>query len=236
LPKKAKNDQFSRRMNPQHSPIRGMYAITPDETDTGKLLFEVGELLEGGVRLLQYRNKAASKALARVQANALRQLTARFGALLIINDDVALALEMFADGVHLGRDDHTAGAGPADLTEIRLRAGPRQFGPFLIGLSCYNDFDLGQSAAEATADYIAFGSFFSSSTKPGAIRADVSLLHRAKRAFSIPVVAIGGITVENAPQLLAAGADSVAVISSLFEAGDIRARAKLFSSLFSRHV
>ncbi len=211
------------------SRIRGVYAITRDESVTAKLISEVSEALTGGVRLVQYRNKSASKELAREQAFALRELTKSAGAALIVNDDVDLAFAVSADGVHLGRDD---GKTPNDLSELRRHSR----GQFLIGLSCYNKLALAKKAAVAGADYIAFGSFFPSLTKPDAVRADATLIREAKRDFSLPVVAIGGITVENAPQLLAAGADSVAVISSLFDADDIVKRARLFSSLFSENV
>lgn len=211
------------------SRIRGVYAITRDESATAKLISEVSEALMGGVRLVQYRNKSASKELAREQASALRELTKYAGAALIVNDDVDLAFAVSADGVHLGRDD---GKTLNDLSELRRHAP----GQFLIGLSCYNELALAKNASVAGADYIAFGSFFPSRTKPDAIRADATLIREAKRDFSLPVVAIGGITVENAPQLLAAGADSVAVISSLFDADDIVKRARLFSSLFSENV
>ena len=216
-------------------PIRGVYAITNDESDTAKLIFQACEALAGGVRLVQYRNKSASKTLAREQASALRNLTAAAGALLIVNDDIDLAMAISADGVHLGRDDGIDGT-LNDLSSIRRRARQKTSGQFLIGLSCYNDFSRASAACEAGVDYIAFGSFFPSLTKPKAIRADVSLIRDAKQRFRQPVVVIGGITLENAPQLIAAGADSVAVISSLFDTDDIRSRANLLSSLFPEYV
>lgn len=218
-----------------HPPIHGIYAITRDESDTAKLTFQVGEALAGGVRLVQYRNKSASKILAREQAFALRGLTASAGALLIVNDDIDLAIAISSDGVHLGREEGIDDK-LNDLSQIRQRAGQKIPGQFLIGLSCYNDLARASSAAEAGADYIAFGSFFPSRTKPAAIRADVSLIRDAKQRFRLPVVAIGGITLENAPQLIAAGADSVAVISSLFDTDNVRSRAHLLSSLFYEYV
>ena len=218
-----------------HALIRGLYAITVDAPDTAKLIAAVDEALTGGVRLVQYRNKSASKALAREQALALRGITASAGAALIVNDDVDLALAVAADGVHLGRNDGIDGM-QNDLVAIRQRAVRKKSAQLLIGLSCYNEMARARMALAAGADYIAFGSFFPSSTKPSAIRADVSLIRDAKREFSLPVVAIGGITLENAPQLLAAGADSVAVVSSLFNADNIRSQAHLFSSLFPENV
>ena len=221
-----------------HSLIRGIYAITPDEPDTNALVTKVSEALAGGVRLLQYRNKIADKRLARDHASALRKLTTGAGARLIINDDIELALAVFADGVHLGREDIRIDGALVDIHALRHRAwrAAHHKEQVLVGVSCYNELDAARAAALAGADYIAFGSFFLSPTKPGAGRADVSLIQHAKREFLPPVVAIGGITLENAPQLVAAGADAVAVISSLFGAKDIRSRAQLFSTLFPENA
>ena len=220
--------------------IRGVYAITPDEPNTELLSARVSDALAGGVRLIQYRNKAAGKRLAHEQALALRHLTAEVGAQLIINDDIELSLEVSADGVHLGRDDGHSAADDArvDFDSLRRHAARSSTcrRTFMIGVSCYNEMDLARSAAAAGADYVAFGSVFPSTTKPLAVRAALSLIQRAKQELSLPVVAIGGITPENAPQLLAAGADAVAVISSLFGGCDIRARAFAFTSIFPNHV
>ncbi len=220
--------------------IRGVYAITPDRANTALLCAQVGDSLAGGVRLLQFRNKAAATDLAREQALALRRLTAAAGACLIVNDDIDLALAIQADGVHLGRADFPAPMSPADFSSIRLKAAG--FMPanrsFLIGVSCYDQMELAQSAVAAGADYIAFGAFFPSSTKPRAARAELSLIAEAKRAFAQPVVAIGGITTENAPQLVTAGVDAIAVISSVFcgEGAEIRARVRALTSIFHGHV
>jgi thiamine-phosphate pyrophosphorylase len=225
-------------MNGTRTPVRGVYAITPDDLDTASLVAKVVEALEGGVRLLQYRNKVASKSLAREQALILRSVTASAGARLIINDDVELALAVSADGVHLGRDDGWVEGTPVDFISLRQRSSQasRTNGPFLIGVSCYNEMGAAKAAARAGADYIAFGSFFPSQTKPRAARAELSLIGRAKQEFLLPVVAIGGITLENTPQLIAEGVDAVAVISSLFDADDIRLRAQLFTSHFADNV
>jgi thiamine-phosphate pyrophosphorylase len=140
----------------------------------------------------------------------------------VVNDDVELALAVDAAGVHLGRDD-------GDLTPARRRLGSGQ----LLGASCYDRLELAEDAVGAGADYIAFGSMFASPTKPAAVRAPLALLGAARR-LGVPVVAIGGITLENAPAAIAAGADAVAVITALFDAGDIAARARAFSDLFRR--
>ncbi|MEP7155180.1 MAG: thiamine phosphate synthase [Betaproteobacteria bacterium] len=222
------------------NPIHGLYAITPDETDTSKLLRAVSDALEGGARLVQYRNKSARAALAHDQALALREIVRNAGAAFIVNDDLELALAVLSDGVHLGRDDmpgHTL-VGLDDLRKraARTRGAEPDGHRFIIGISCYNDIELARSASEAGADYVAFGSMFPSSTKPAAMRAPLSLIAEARRRFTLPVVAIGGITVENAPQLIEAGVNAVAVISALFDAKNVVMRARQFTSLFDKHV
>jgi thiamine-phosphate pyrophosphorylase len=169
---------------------------------------------------LQYRNKAADDGLRRLQATALRDLCRRHGAMLIINDNAALAAEIDADGVHVGAED-------AGITVARALLGRDK----IIGASCYDSLSRAQVAAAQGADYIAFGSFFASSVKPGAVRAPVSLLPAA-RALGLPVIAIGGITLDNADQLITAGADAIAVISALFTVPDIAVATKIFCQLF----
>ncbi len=200
--------------------LHGLYAITPDWPDSRRLL-EVSEaILDGGCRILQYRNKITSDCHRQEQAVALRGLTRRHGALLIINDDVDLALFAEADGVHLGEDD-----GELAAARDRLGAG-------LLGASCYQRLDPARNAARAGADYLAFGSFFASPTKPLARRADPALLRAARAEFGLPVCAIGGITLDNAASLVAAGADMLAVISALYDAADPRAATERFIQYF----
>ena len=205
--------------------LSGLYAVTPDLDDTTELLRRVGQALQGGLRLLQYRNKPAAAALRREQAGALLALCRAQGVPLVINDDLQLALEIGADGAHLGRED-------GDLATARAALGPGK----LLGISCYDDIGRAREAKRVGADYVAFGSFFASPTKPGAVRAPLTLLGAAKAGLGLPVCAIGGITLQNAPQLIAAGADLLAVITDLFEAPDIRARAAAYTSLFSERV
>ena len=192
--------------------LRGLYAITPEPPDMAK----IRAALEGGARLLQYRSKSPDRA----QAAALVRLAHDFGARVIINDDVELALKLGADGAHLGRDD-------GDLRAARRRLPGR-----ILGASCYNDLSLARAAVEAGADYVAFGSVFASPTKPAAVRAPLALFARAK-SLEVPLAAIGGITLANAPQVVAAGADLLAVITDLFEAPDVRARAAEYGKLFA---
>lgn len=201
--------------------MRGLYAVTPDEPDSARLTALVRCALAGGARILQYRNKSADAALRREQAIALRALCREHGAALIINDDLDLALAVDADGLHLGGED-------GSLAAARARLGPNK----LLGASCYSRIENAERAITEGADHIAFGSFFVSTVKPGAVRSQPSLLTEAKEKFGVPVVAIGGITLDNAPQLIAAGADSVAVISALFGAPDVTQAARNFSVLF----
>lgn len=213
------------RPAPLIGPLLGLYAITPDELPPERLSALLAAALAGGVRLVQFRSKdASSMDLKRSQAAALLKLCRASGARLIINDDLALALELGADGVHLGRDD-------GDPAVARRALGPGR----ILGVSCYGDLAAAAAAAAAGADYLAFGSVFASSTKPQAPRIALELLGEAKRRFGLPVAAIGGITLDNAAQTLAAGADLLAVVADLFDAGDaaaVRARARNYQKLF----
>ncbi|HYC47068.1 MAG TPA: thiamine phosphate synthase [Burkholderiales bacterium] len=203
-------------------PIAGLYAVTPDTEDTARLIRLVEATLEGGARIVQYRNKIAAPALKLAQARALKAVCVEHDALFIVNDDVGVAREVDADGVHVGRDD------PA-LATARETLGREK----VIGVSCYRSLALAREAQGAGADYVAFGSFFPSRVKPGAVRAPVELLTDAKRELSVPVVAIGGITAANGGELVRAGADALAVISALFDADDVTAAAAAFGPLFA---
>jgi len=199
----------------------GVYAITPETADTERLLMQVEAALAGGVAAVQYRDKSGDVARRHEQASELVALCHRFKVPLIVNDDLRLADLCDADGVHLGRDD-------GSLREARIILGRDKF----IGASCYQSLELAQAAQAAGADYVAFGSFYASPTKPAAGRADAGLLREATQHIHIPIVAIGGITLASAPPLLDAGADSLAVLSALFEAPDIRAAALDLNQLF----
>jgi thiamine-phosphate pyrophosphorylase len=203
------------------SPVSGLYAVTPDLEDTALLVAKAAAAIAGGAALLQYRHKTASPALRGKQARALAALCRSRGCRFIVNDDVELALAVGADGVHVGRDD-------PDPRAARERLGPGR----LLGVSCYNEIARARAALAAGADYIAVGSMFPSSVKPGAVRAPLALIGEARAATGLPVVAIGGITLDNAPQVIAAGAAALAVISALFDAPDITAAARAFTALF----
>ena len=199
----------------------GVYAIAPETADTESLLTRVEAALTGGVAAVQYRDKSADVARRHEQASELVALCRRYKVPLIVNDDLRLADLTDADGVHLGRDD-------GSLREARIILGKGKF----IGASCYQSLDLAHAAQAAGADYVAFGSFFASPTKPAAGRADTALLRAATQAIRIPIVAIGGITLANAPLLLDAGADCLAVLSALFDAPDVGAAAHALNQLF----
>ena len=201
--------------------ISGLYAVTPDLADTEALLAKTQAALAGGARWLQYRNKVATAILRLQQAAALRELCRHHGAHLIVNDHVDLAREIDADGVHVGAED-------ASVTAARAALGPHK----VIGASCYDNLRKGVAAAAQGADYIAFGSFFASSIKPGAVRAPLSILAAARQQFTVPLIAIGGITLANARAVIDAGADAIAVISALFDAPDIAGAAREFCRLF----
>jgi thiamine-phosphate pyrophosphorylase len=219
-------------MNPRISSINtsvinGLYAITPDCADTADLLRRVRLALTGGARVLQYRNKSADAPLRLEQATALRRLTREFAVSFIVNDDAPLAAAVDADGVHLGAADGELHAARALLG----RLGQHK----IIGISCYNLVSLAREAADAGADYVAFGAFFPSTVKPDAAVAESALLKQARAELDIPLVAIGGITADNGAALVQAGADALAVISALFDATDITASAQEFSKLFTQN-
>ena len=203
--------------------IKELYAITPDCADTADLLRRVRLVLAGGARVLQYRNKSADAVLRLAQASALRALTHEFAATFIVNDEMLLAKQVDADGVHLGAMD-------GSLYAARTVLGGRK----IIGVSCYNRLSLAQEAVAAGADYVAFGAFFPSGIKPDAVVANAGLLREARAKLAVPLVAIGGINAHNGASLVRAGADALAVISALFDAADITASTQEFLNLFTQ--
>jgi thiamine-phosphate pyrophosphorylase len=202
--------------------IHGLYAITPDEQNTTILCAKVEAALQGGVSMVQYRNKVVLADHRLPQAKALLALCRAYNVPLIINDHLDLCAQIDADGVHLGASDY-------DLSAARSLLGDDK----IIGASCYNQLELAMSAEKAGASYVAFGACFASSTKPNAPVASLDLIKQAKLQLDIPIVAIGGITIENAPQVLAAGADALAVITDIFLKSDIQAMSARYSRLFA---
>ncbi len=202
--------------------LSGLYAIT--DSSQKQLVHEVELALKGGARIIQYRDKSADEEKRLAQCEKLLDLCRRHSAYLIINDDTELASTIGADGVHLGQDD-------LDIVTAREKLGNQA----IIGISCYNRLDLAIAAQNAKADYVAFGRFFPSSTKPQAVTAEIDLLLEAKRKLQLPIVAIGGITSENGAPLIAAGADMLAVIQGLFGQQDVRATAEQLQKLFEQN-
>ncbi len=203
--------------------LRGHSALTPANLDPRDLVARIEAAIAGGAAAIQYRAKSAPAALALEQARALAATCRAHGVPLIVNDSLDLALAAGADGVHLGRED------------LDVRAARARFPAGIIGASCYAQPELARAAAADGADYVAIGSVFASPTKPRAVRAPLEIIGAARRASGLPVVAIGGITPQNAPLALAAGADMVAVISAVFDAPSITAAARAFARIFEDH-
>ena len=205
--------------------VKGLYAVTPDIADTDLLLIKIEAALQGGANILQYRNKSANHKLQTQQARELLPLCRQYNVPLIINDSVKICLTLDADGVHLGADD-------GNLADVRARIGLNK----ILGASCYNSFDLALAAQQAGASYVAFGACFASNTKPNApvINLDLysDLFTRANTELKIPTVAIGGITLNNAAQVIAMGANAIAVVSGLFATDDIAKTSQQLSHLF----
>ncbi len=199
-------------------PERGAYAIT--DGPRKNLIEDVELALAGGIAIVQYRDKTTDHERRRAEASEMLAACRRHGAPLIVNDDVDLAVEIRADGVHLGEDDML-------IAEARSKLGKNA----IIGVSCYDSLELAREIAIRDVDYLAFGSFFASPTKPNARRATIELL-RAAKALQLPLVAIGGITPDNAPPLIKAGANFVAAISGIFSTGDVKQAAQRYAALF----
>jgi len=216
--------------------LAGLYIITPelfssnainphDSIDPQRLnhyLSNIEATLKSGARVVQFRDKNANESLRLQLGHSLFDLCRYYHALFIINDDVELAKELGAHGVHLGKQD-------ASVASARDRLGSQA----IIGVSCYNQISLARQAQAQGANYIAFGRFFSSRTKPNAVHADIGLLTQAKKQCDIPIVAIGGINQKNAKQLVNAGADSLAVVGGVFDQDDISMATSLIVDCFS---
>jgi len=203
-------------------PLRGLYAITDRSlTPDDRLIPAVAAAIQGGAKIIQYRDKSKDSERRRWEAQDLLNLSRTLSVPLLINDDLALAAEIGADGIHLGQGDHS-------LAEARQLLGSDA----IIGITCHDSLELALEAERNGANYVAFGRFFPSATKPEARPAELTLLREARTALSIPIVAIGGITPENGAQLIEAGADMVAVIAELFGQRDIQAAAERFANLY----
>lgn len=205
--------------------MRGLYAITDNKLIKAERFIDFIDTLEkaiiGGAKIIQYRDKSSNQKQRIEQAQALLRLCQKYQIPLIINDDITLAQQVGADGVHIGKDD-------AKLSTARAQLGDKA----IIGVSCYNQLPLAQQAVSAGANYVAFGRFFKSRTKPQAVSCSLDVLREARRTLSCPIVAIGGITPDNGTELVAAGADCLAVIEGLFGQTDVSAAAQRYTQLF----
>jgi thiamine-phosphate pyrophosphorylase len=201
-------------------PARGLYLVTAETEDTDGLCHQVDAALRGGAVLVQYRNKHAAASFRRKQAQALQEVCADHRVAFLINDDMQLALQLKADGVHVGRRD-------ASVAQARAVLGAAA----IVGASCYDSLDQARRAREEGATYIAFGAFHASATKPDARQAHPDVLQQAA-TLGLPRVAIGGIRADNARDLIAAGADLVAVVSDIFDAADAELAARSYLPLF----
>ena len=209
--------------NSHKEKLKGLYAITDQQLITEEnFRASVEATLQGGTRIIQYRDKSDKQNKRLQQASLLRALCHQYHAICIINDDLELAKAVNAHGVHLGKDD-------LSLTMARQILGENA----IIGVSCYNDLDRAIAAENNKADYVAFGAIFSSTTKPEANVAGLDIITKAKQQLSIPVCTIGGITQENIQQVIQQGADMAAVISSIFSADDIKQSTKILSQSFN---
>tara|TARA_B100000768_G_C11283229_1_gene380013 strand:+ start:1254 stop:1898 length:645 start_codon:yes stop_codon:yes gene_type:complete len=203
--------------------IKGLYAITPDERNLSILKSKVESSIKGGAKLVQYRSKILSKNDQKQQAEEIKKICNYYKIPLIINDDIELCSILDADGVHLGEND-------GNLEKARLILGPAK----IVGVSCYNLIDRVQISQDMGATYIALGACFHSATKPNAPIASVDLIASVLKDFQVPLVAIGGITLENIDLIINEGVECCAVINSLFKSRDIEGTAKLFSSLLEK--
>ena len=204
--------------------LSGLYGIT-DSTlmpTLEQMLQQVAQSLEGGARIIQYRDKSSDHTKRFSQASALNDLCMKYSVPLLINDDIELAYNVNAAGVHLGQSD-------GNIQNARNRLGPDA----IIGITCHDSLSLAKSAEFQGANYLAFGAFFPSKTKPDAKSAPINLLHQSKQKLSLPIVAIGGISMDNAHQIITAGADMVAVIHALYAQDDIKATAEQFRQQFT---
>ena len=201
--------------------MKGLYAITDCNNLSGEMLFsKTEEILRAGAAVLQYRDKSGNHDKRKYEATGLRQLCREQDCLFLINDDVKLAKSVDSDGVHLGKED-------GDCKMARDKLGPES----IIGVSCYNSLEMALAAAKDGADYVAFGSFFPSSSKQNTVIADPDIIRQAKVIISLPIVAIGGITLTNCRTLIEHGADMLAVISSVYQAEDPYSTVKEFNHL-----
>lgn len=203
--------------------MKGLYIVTPDWDDTAKLVDVTEKAIKGGTKIVQYRHKTATPELRREQAKALQAVCKRYKVPFIINDHVDLAMELDADGIHVGESDEAVAA-------VRSRVGPKK----IVGASCYGDMDLVRKAHKAGASYIAFGGFYPSRIKKYPVTTELDIVKQMKQEIpELPSCAIGGIDHENAVPLVARGVDMICVISSVYFADDPEAAARKFAKMYA---
>ena len=201
--------------------IKGLYAITPDSADLNTLIQKTQLAIEGGAFMVQYRSKIRNRDVKMQQCAAILRLCREYDVPCIVNDDVEICRVLKADGVHLGENDD-------NIAEVRHILGEDA----IIGSSCYDQLNRAKQAQKEGASYVAFGAVFPTPTKPNAPRATLELLREAKSEIQIPIVAIGGITMNNAHDVIETGVDAIAVITSLYESNSIKETAETFSQMF----
>jgi len=201
--------------------IKGLYAITPDSADLNTLIQKTQLAIEGGAFMVQYRSKILNRDVKMQQCAAILRICREYDIPCIVNDDVEMCRVLEADGVHLGENDD-------NIAEVRRILGEDS----IIGSSCYDQLNRAKQAQKEGASYVAFGAVFPTPTKPNAPRATLELLREAKSEIQIPIVAIGGITMNNAHDVIETGIDAIAVITSLYESNSIKETAETFSQMF----
>ncbi len=201
--------------------IKGLYAITPDMADLNSLIQKTQSAIEGGAFMVQYRSKIHDRDVKMQQCAAILSICREYDIPCIVNDDVEMCRVLEADGVHLGENDD-------NIAEVRRILGEDS----IIGSSCYDQLNRAKQAQKEGASYVAFGAVFPTPTKPNAPRATLELLREAKSEIQIPIVAIGGITMNNAHDVIETGIDAIAVITSLYESNSIKETAETFSQMF----
>ncbi len=201
--------------------IKGLYAITPDSADLNTLIQKTQLAIEGGAFMVQYRSKIHDRDVKMQQCAAILRLCREYDVPCIVNDDVEICRVLKADGVHLGEKDD-------NIAEVRHILGEDA----IIGSSCYDQLNRAKQAQKEGASYVAFGAVFPTPTKPNAPRATLELLRKAKSEIQIPIVAIGGITMNNAHDVIETGIDAIAVITNLYESNSIKETAETLSQMF----
>jgi len=205
--------------------IKGLYAITPDMADSNTLIQKTQLAIEGGAFMVQYRSKIDDRDVKIQQCAAILRLCREYKIPCIVNDDVDMCRNLEADGVHLGEKDE-------NIAEVRHILGEDA----IIGSSCYDQLNRAKQDQEEGASYVVFGAMFETQSKPHAPRATLELLREAKSQIQIPIVAVGGITMNNAHDVIETGIDAIAVINSLFEAKTIKETAEIFFKMFHKSI